>query len=48
MKNLDDVLKKSLTPAEIGKRPGFLAESEYSETGRSAGEGSQNNEKKNI
>ena len=30
MKNLDDVLKKSLTPAE------------------SAGEGSQNNEKKNI
>ena len=47
MKNLDDVLKKSLTPAE-SEEYGFLAESEYSETGRSAGEGSQNNEKKNI
>ena len=47
MKNLDDVLKKSLTPAESEEGPDFWL-NQNSETGRSAGEGRQNNEKKNI
>ena len=46
MKNLDDVLKKSLTPAESEEGPDFWLNQNILK--RADRQGSQNNEKKNI